>query len=1043
MSAIPTGTVAFLFTDIEGSTKLWEAHPEEMRDALRRHDVLCRQIIENRSGYVFKTVGDAYCAAFADASDALAAAAEIRKALAAVEWGPTPILVRMGIHAGAAEERGGDYFGQPVNRAARISAAGSGGQILVSLAASELAKDRLPPGATLRDLGLKRLKDLSSPERLFQLDDDGFPGDFPPLKTLDERPNNLPRMLTSFFGRTEELAKLTDLVEASALVTITGPGGTGKTRLALECGASLVDRFRDGVWFVDLSRISEPALLAPEVARAIGLRETPSVPVEELLASRLGGMETLLIIDNCEHMVEAVAEWAARALAGAGGLRILATSREELLIGGETTFRLAPLEIPRAEAAAAALGQFEAVRLFIDRARATGRGFAVDDDTAPFIAGVCERLEGMPLALELAAAQLRFMTLQDLYRHLGDVFGTLKSAARGLSARQATLRGLVDWSWNLLSEDERRAWRRLSLFRGGFDMEAARAMLGPEAESLVGALLTKSIIGLRTDETRVARYRMLETMREYGEERLRESGEGDEATAALIDWALRFSAAAEPRLFVLRGPEIFDDIDDELANIVPAVEAALEAGKNEAAVAIFYRLNGYFFSFRSPIQEAIRLAERIEPLGEKLDDLSRARTYFVRLVRMIVIYTKFEGSVSLAEEMLALTRTIGDATFIAVAKLMRAVVLFANDDLAGSFRAAYGILAEGDDKCGHRVESEAAGLAGMILLMCLQGRSSDAANEWLGETPPLPDGSAIGTDPLTAAARLMKRSRDFALALGDLYLLSQGWESDLCNALGDLEGARAADLADRDFKVKLDLPGELWYSLLKLTGDECVAGRRKEAEAWAAELNDVAARTAVEYVCYRAETAQLMVLRRFGEWEEAEKLARKLHDGASSQSLELQAATRDLGEILGELGRNLEALNLLETYIEAKQGSIETSSYVLAACAAAWRAWLRLGGDASRAAQAAGAVLRRLETLPKLKCAVAETEILAWRSQAPLPEIDLAAINWTELIGDAHVFVGLMRETQAALPPELFVARVMEGREAGVAALWPIPPLGA
>ncbi len=540
-AAIPSGTITLLFTDVEGSTRLWEAEPEAMARALRRHDELLRAAIEQAGGFVFKTVGDAFCAAFATPRAALDAAAAAQRGLAAEPW-PTgrPIRVRMSLHTGVCEERDNDYFGPAVNRAARLEAVAHGGQVLISGATAELLSDTLPGGVALRDLGLHRLKDLGRPERVYQLEAEFLAADFPPLASLDnpELPNNLPGQLSAFIGREREVPEVRRLVESSRLVTLTGAGGCGKTRLALQAAAELLGEARDGVWFVDLAPLTEAGQIPDAVAAALGLTDPGGQPLLESLTESLREQEALILLDNCEHLIDDAAKLCGQLVRDCPRLRVLATSREPLGLDGEHVYRvpslsLAPAEVEAVDEVAAS----DAVRLFVDRAQAHYSGFVLDEQAAPLVASVCRRLDGIPLALELAAARLSSMSIQQVSQRLDQRFRLLTGGSRNAMPRQQTLQAAVDWSFSLLSQSEREVLRRLSVFAGGFELEAAEVVCAAgsvdafDAADLLGSLVDKSlVVADRTLES--VRYRTLETIRQYAAQELLRSGGEEEAVAA-------------------------------------------------------------------------------------------------------------------------------------------------------------------------------------------------------------------------------------------------------------------------------------------------------------------------------------------------------------------------------------------------------------------------------------------------------------------------------------------------------------------------------
>jgi predicted ATPase/class 3 adenylate cyclase len=599
---VPSGTVTFLFTDIEGSTRLWERNPVAMGNALERHDALLRDAIGQNDGRVFATGGDAFCTAFHTADAALRAALAAQRALAREPWPTaTPIRVRMALHTGTAEMRGNDFFGPPLNRVARLLSAGYGGQVLLSQATQELIRDDLPTGATLRDMGERRLKDLIRPERVYQLVASDLADEFPPLKTLDARAHNLPQQLTSFVGREREMGQVKDLVRSTRLVTLTGAGGAGKTRLALQASADLIDDFAHGVWFVDLAALGDERLVPQAVATVLGVRERPGAAIADALVEAMGDRELLLVLDNCEHLIQAAAALSQRMLSAAAGVRILATSREALRIPGEVTYRVPSLAAPgpRTPAHIDALAQYAAVQLFIDRARAVQPSFHVDDANAPAVASICYQLDGIPLAIELAAARVRSLTVTEVNDRLGQRFRLLTSGARTALPRQQTLRALIDWSFDLLNASERALLCRVACFAGGWTADAATAvatdapMVADEVPDLLSALADKSLV-VAEDRGGATRYRLPETVRQYARERLLELGEDARCRRRHFEWFLSLVLEAEPRL---TGPEQkgwLDRLEAEHDNLRAALEWAAAA---DGARANGLRLAGNLFWF--------------------------------------------------------------------------------------------------------------------------------------------------------------------------------------------------------------------------------------------------------------------------------------------------------------------------------------------------------------------------------------------------------------------------------------------------------------
>ena len=534
MQASP-GVVTFLFTDIEGSSQLWERNPERMPAALAAHDALTRATVEGNRGRVVKMMGDGVHAVFDDPRDAVSAAVDLQLALAdSTATNGIAFSVRCGLHAGVEEHRDNDFFGRSVNRAARIMGVAHGSQILLSETVALLIGGRLPARVTLRDLGMVRLRDLANPERVYQVLHPPLRADFPPLRTLEATPNNLPQQLTSFVGRERELAEVAGLLAKNRLVLLHGAGGIGKTRLSLQVAAEVMDDFPDGVWLVELAALADPRLVPQAMASVLGVKEEAGRPVAEALFKYVGGRRLLVILDNCEHLVQACAELATQLLQCGSQVKVLASSREPLRIAGETTYAVPALACPGLSRmiTPTALAEYEAVRLFIDRAAAAQSTFRVTEHNATALAGICHHLDGIPLAIELAAARTRALSLENIADRLDDRFRLLKGGDKTSLPRQQTLRALIDWSYDLLSDAEKKLLRRLAVFSGGFTLEAAEAVgRSPDSDpdqgiivDVLTQLVEKSLVGLDPGS---GRYHLLETVRQYAQDRLAESGEAD------------------------------------------------------------------------------------------------------------------------------------------------------------------------------------------------------------------------------------------------------------------------------------------------------------------------------------------------------------------------------------------------------------------------------------------------------------------------------------------------------------------------------------
>lgn len=620
MTHLPSGTVTFLFTDIEGSTRLWQLFPDAMGAALSRHHAMLTASIERHGGYLFQVIGDGCCAAFAAAPDGLAAALEAQRALRTERWdGVDCLSVRMALHTGAAEVREGEFksgeyvSGITLSRVSRILSAGHGGQVLLSLTTVELVRDKLPLEVSLRDLGQHLLRDLAQPQRIFQLAGPGLRSEFPALKALRAPPHNLPVALNSFIGREIELATIRDQLRLTRLLTLSGPGGSGKTRLSIQAASSVFGEFADGAWFVELAPVADPNFLPSAVAYTFGLREEGLRKPEEVLIDFLKDKQVLLVIDNCEHIVEAAARLAQRLLARCPEITILATTREALGIPGELVFPVRPLTMPKAgvnpPGEAEGLSQYESVRLFIDRAVAAQPSFAVDQQNASAIAEICIRLDGIPLAIELAAARAKMLSAQQIQARLDDRFRLLTGGSRTAMPRQQTLRAAIDWSFDLLSAPERTLLRRLSVFAGGCTLAAAEAVASGEEIDVVDVLeqlshlVNKSLVGTREgDET--ARYQLLESVRQYAAEKLVEAGEHDGVRDRHLDHFLGLVEGAEPLLYGAGQLAALKAIETESDNVRAAMDWAASAHRTLPGLRLASRL-GRYWSIRSEYSEGV------------------------------------------------------------------------------------------------------------------------------------------------------------------------------------------------------------------------------------------------------------------------------------------------------------------------------------------------------------------------------------------------------------------------------------------------------
>jgi len=586
--SLPTGTVTFLFSDIEGSTHRWESHRAAMDGAVKRHDALVRSAVEQHNGFVFKTVGDAFCVAFARVSDAVTAAIEAQRGLSAEDFSAVGGLpVRMGLHAGEALERNGDYFGPAVNRVSRLMSIGHGGQVLLSGSTRELAHGDLPTGTSLVDLGSHRLKDLTEAEQVWQLSIDGLTANFPPLKSLDTIPNNLPIQPTSFRGREHDLEEVRSLLSQHKLLTLFGSGGVGKTRLALQVGAEVLDHYPDGVWLADFAPITDPELVSSVIAKELGMTQAEGRRVDESISQWLKRKKLLLILDNCEHVLETVAGLADAIIRSCSDVRMMATSRQALDISGEVVYRLPSLATPEKPAgllSAEAL-EYGAIVLFADRAKAADNRFSLTDDNAPIVADICRRLDGIPLAIELAAARVKVLSIPNLAQRLNDRFKILTGGSRSALPRQKTLTALIDWSYDLLSPQEQTLFKRAAIFAGGFSLDAASAVCAGEGIDeidvldVLSSLTDKSLVVADTGGEQ-ARYHLLESTRAYALEKLTTAGERERLARRHCEYFRDKAQEADKRYGTGSTLAWHADSELELDNYRAALEWGLSQGND-------------------------------------------------------------------------------------------------------------------------------------------------------------------------------------------------------------------------------------------------------------------------------------------------------------------------------------------------------------------------------------------------------------------------------------------------------------------------------
>jgi predicted ATPase/class 3 adenylate cyclase len=626
MTELPTGTVTFLFTDIEGSTRLLQDLGDRYAAVRDEQAAIVRRAVAECDGVEVSTQGDSFFVVFRSPIAAVRAAVAAQRGLAAQDWphGP-PVRVRMGLHTGEGVAGGDDYVGIDVNRAARVADAAHGGQVILSDATRALVERVLPEGVSVHDLGEHRLKDIVHPEHLYDLVIEGLPAEHPPPRTLDARPNNLPPQLTSFVGRDGEIAEVRRLLGPTRLLTLTGAGGTGKSRLALRVAGETLTEYRDGAFFVDLSSLTDPSLVPSSVARSLGVPEAAGRPILDAVKDHLRDRELLLVVDNFEQVAEAgpVIE---ELLTAAPKLKVLVTSRVVLSLRGEQEYGVPPLEPPDPERLPdlLTLGRFDAVRLFTERAVAVRPQFRVTEENAPAVAEITARLDGLPLAIELAATRTKLLTPEQILPRLEKRLSLLTSGARSLPERQRTLRGAIAWSHDLLDDTERRLFARLSVFAGGWTLESAEAVCAPEELGLdaldgLTSLVDKSLVRRIETTGGEPRFSMLETIREFGQEQLAAGGDLDPVLRRHGEHFLDLALEAEPHLTAGDQVEWLDRCDREHANIRNALRWAIETGQagraQESAGALwrFWQQRGHLAEGRRWLEEILAMPSGREP----------------------------------------------------------------------------------------------------------------------------------------------------------------------------------------------------------------------------------------------------------------------------------------------------------------------------------------------------------------------------------------------------------------------------------------------
>jgi predicted ATPase/class 3 adenylate cyclase len=829
-SALPEGEVTFVFTDVEGSTRLLERFPADYGRLIARHHEALAGAVAEHGGVVFETIGDAVYSAFADPAAAVGAAADMQRALAEEDWRPMdPIRVRAGIHTGAVERKGRHYFGPALYRCARLMATAHGGQVVLSQATAELIRSRLSGDETLVDLGRHRLKDLREPERVLQLAAPGLDVDFPPLRSEGGRPNNLPADVDVFLGRESELARLCELLTADArIVTLTGPGGSGKTRLALRAAETLLYPFKDGVFFVDLAPLADPQLVVGGIAEVLRVPPTGGRALIDSVITHLAGLELLLVLDNFEHIAAAAGDVAA-IVAAAPRLRVLVTSRVVLAIQGEHELVVPPLPLPAGDAHSGEILQSPAVQLFIVRARETRQGFDVGED-APAIGDICRRLDGLPLAIELAAARTRVLPPSLLLERLKARLDLLTEGPVDLPARQRTLRDTIAWSYELLAEHEQAVLRGLGVFRGGCTLAAAEAVVAGATLDVLDSLARQSLLGVRWDELGEPRFELLETVAEFARERLTD----DEAGAATRRHAAHYADYAQAV-----GPHLYDDgrmpwlrrlgadrdnfrvaIGWSLANVEPVVGMRI--------------MSSLWLWWWTAFQEARVWAEQLLALTS--DGEPTSATAGTAFVAEIAAAGEFDVPATRrhAETAIAISRQIGNDHLLALAQALGAGALAGfirpGEIVGGDWTAGVATmraLCEGAIEAGRRSgEPWAEGWATMMsALMALLAGEPELARDWatdgVARLRALDDSWSAATASTTLAFALIQLGEleaarealtgvvEELLAVGDLKIASNAQVAHglIDRFTGELSGAAEHYAAGLELCARSGDPG--------------------------------------------------------------------------------------------------------------------------------------------------------------------------------------------------------------------------------------------
>ena len=835
MPELPTGTVTFLFTDIEGSTRLLQRVGEGYRNVLDAHDRMLREAIAAGGGVEVQTDGDAFFAAFPTAPGALRAAAQAQLALSKHPWPEADVVrVRMGVHTGEGVLGGANYVGLDVHRAARIAAAGHGGQVLVSDATRALAEHALPGGVGLRALGSHRLKDIDQPEHIYQLVIDGLPDAFPPIRTLDARQTNLPPERTSFVGREREVAETTVLLERARLLTLTGPGGVGKTRLALKVASDQLDRFADGVYLADLSPITDPTLVPAAIAAALLVREQPGRDPVDALVEHIGTRELLLVLDNLEQIIGASTA-VGRLLDSAPRLTILATSRVPLHLAGEQEFQVPPLALPDpvGRSDLASISGNEAVALFVQRAAAVRPAFRLTAHNAATVAQVTIELDGLPLAIELAASRVKLLAPDAILARLESRLSILTGGARDLPERQRTLRGTIEWSHDLLHSEEQRLFARLAAFSGGWTLEAAETVCAPgltlSALDGLDSLIDQSLVRRVDDVADGARFAMLETIREYATERLAASAEQHGVRRRHAQYFCAMAEESEPTVSADEAPSV-QRLEAERDNVRAALAWAVESG--EADIGLRTAAAVWTFWPRRDLAEGRTWLERLlaPPLSQTRDAV-RARA-LTSLGAIELWQNDYEVSRRCLEEAAGIARELRDPRLVAHALSSLEVLARAAGDLERATVLAREGLAAAEEAKDRVLSAE---FRGRLALIDIFRGNPMAAIEPLREAIAVQRAAgttsqvalllaALGTaermaGDLSAATGHYREGLEISLEVGNLVIVGTMIMGLAYLASSERRHERAARLVSAAARMRRDAGGGPLPELLRRLGD--------------------------------------------------------------------------------------------------------------------------------------------------------------------------------------------------------------------------------